>query len=920
MYHIYKFESERLREFEFDIELTFEEAQKYGEVISLFDNQILRSIRDIHNIEINENEIKEIDDLIHILSTEEHSEENAKLINTYKLKLKEMYFNPYIVNIVMNTNKDYDRLYKKGVMINGKKFVRLNSSAGQARVSTVTFAEEETEKILRKRLDNGRNKKKNIVPSKYNAYFGTYGSSTNVVSTPRFCVVEDYESPTTYKVNFVEEHPDSNRDDYITEREIEENFNRFDGQGLISYEKSKEWAEELGLDYVPSCWCIRAPFCKGMLVTTKIQEFCRKYNKENYIVETAYKDENGNAITANLENIDVILSTSMFKLWDSYSSIEDYREKCEENKLFWGVSLYSPEQDKDYFFQNYQFLQTLNLSDEDIENLCRKFVEWITGVTSKNVYYAMLFLLGTDVDEERIMKYLAKGENYWIKSLIISPSLIEDKYIKRKVYDLVKKKIKQGCLGRIIVEGNFQALISDTFAMMQHVCGQKVTGLLGEDEYYSQYWNNKGVEVVDGARAPMTYRSEHVYMKLKQNDKLNDWYEHNYSGIVTPAFGYHTVRMAGSDFDYDIVATTSNETIIKGIYRDELPVAYDPPKSDNVYKTDEDLYRADKFSFGSQIGSITNRSTSAFALLPLLDEESKEYEITLNRIKNCTVFQSKQIDKAKIGKKVKGIPQPWVKRQKFDDVDSEEVKREKELSNRILLDRHPYFFIYLYPQTKSKYKNYVKKNDITCLQKFGKTIDELKNKKRRTIDENEFLKNFYRYSPVIDSNSVMNKLCHYIESVDFGIRRIINSEGTEHYKQFISMDSDGIDIDKLEKIEIGFNEFRATSNQLHSLKHSSEHSDTEQYTRLQHQFDILRQNLINICSNESELVDHLVYLLYVKNPKSNKDILWNVFGKQMYQNLKDKVKSFYIPVPNDNGEIDYLHKKYTLKEVDCKNV
>lgn len=140
MFHIFKFESERLREFEYKIKLTFEEAQKYGEVISLFDNQILRSIRDIHNIKIDKNKLKEMNDLIHDLSTEEHSEENAKSINEAKLKIKEMYFNPYIINIVMNTNKDYDRLYKKGVVINGKKFVRLNSSAGQARVSTVTFA------------------------------------------------------------------------------------------------------------------------------------------------------------------------------------------------------------------------------------------------------------------------------------------------------------------------------------------------------------------------------------------------------------------------------------------------------------------------------------------------------------------------------------------------------------------------------------------------------------------------------------------------------------------------------------------------------------------------------------------------------------------------------------------------------------
>lgn len=51
-FYTYKFNSSRLKEFGYNISLSFEEAQEYNEVIALFDNQILRSIRDIKNKEV----------------------------------------------------------------------------------------------------------------------------------------------------------------------------------------------------------------------------------------------------------------------------------------------------------------------------------------------------------------------------------------------------------------------------------------------------------------------------------------------------------------------------------------------------------------------------------------------------------------------------------------------------------------------------------------------------------------------------------------------------------------------------------------------------------------------------------------------------------------------------------------------------
>ncbi|MED2945369.1 hypothetical protein VSK91_19550 [Bacillus swezeyi] len=917
-FYTYKFNSSRLKEFGYNITLSFQEAQEYNEVIALFDNQILRSIRDIKNEFIDYAYLETLQKEKEYLQKQEHSQEISKRLKDIQSEINELLFVPEYITIKMDHNSHYRDLHKNGLILNKKRFIRFSSSAGQARESTVVFIEEETAKKLNEILDNGRDLNKALVPSKFNAYKGLAGSATQVVSAPRFCLVPDYYSDSQVKVDFVTE-TDYEDDDLIEVRDIVESFNRFDGQGLISYEMAKKWAGELELDYVPAQWCIRQNFLKGMLNTFPIHEFCEKVNNGNYRIRTSYKDSNGNPKIVDLRDIDVILTESQFKLWDSFPSIEVYEHNCEKNNLKWGVSLHSPKKDKDILKMNYQFLQTLNLNNEDIEKICEKFVNWITGVNSGNIYYTILFLLGTDVTDEKIMNYLEKSDNHWVKSLIVNPDLINDKYIKKKIYDLMKKKIQRGCLGDIILDGNFQTLVSDPYAMMQHVCGLEVTGLLGKREYYSNYWNQKGFKHVDSMRAPLTYRSEHLILNLKQNEDLDYWYRHNYTGIIVNVHGSETMNWAGSDFDYDIIATTSNETVLKGVYKDELPVAYTPPTSTKKVLTEEDLFNADLFSFGSIIGSITNKSTSGYALLSQLDADSDEYLTTLTRVKMCTKLQSAQIDKAKIGREVKGIPSRWINYQKSKKDGSENVKLAKEFYNKILLDKHPYFFIYLYKGTKNKYKKHVKTYDITCKQRFGISLEELRKVKRKTKEQHGFLKLFERFNPVIESDCVMNRLCKYIESVDFGIRNIVNKDVDDQIYRFYMDNTIDFDESRYKKIMKAYQKHKKSINQSFSLGASSESDknlyDAELCNNFSNSLELFKQKINDICSNVYEAVNYIIRLFYVDEKSSNKEILWHLYGQYIFENVKRKQSSFHIPVLDQDGDINYLNKHYSLRKV-----
>ena len=379
------------------------------------------------------------------------------------------------------------------------------------------------------------------------------------------------------------------------------------------------------------------------------------------------------------------------------------------------------------------------------------------------------------------------------------------------------------------------------------------------------------------------------------------------------------------------MATTSNATIIKGVYEDELPVVYNPPSPQKDFLTDELITNADKFAFGSIIGSITNKNTTAQALLPMFNPDSEEYKTLLHRIKMCTKLQSAQIDKAKIGKEVKGIPKHWLERKQIylkDDIengikkDSDEVVAAKRFNNSILLNRHPYFFKHLYKDTNSKYNKHIEHYNIKCQSKFKINITDMLLKQNLTDEEVKVINDFNEFMPVINSDCVMNNLCKYIESIDFKIKQRIKIHDTENmYESFTNK--------KIKKNESTFDLVLQTYNKnkkkISDAARLSGHNSNAKYKfdensekELNHAEYTLKNVMADACSNKKELVNYLIEIFYVVYPSSNKNLLWDAYGNIMYENVKrnnrcnDKVM---FPFPDPKGDIEYLGMKFTIKEV-----
>lgn len=510
-------------------------------VISLADSQVLKSIRDITNHSINRDLLEEwYKERDHLKKKNKTSLEEKKRIEELQQSIYNMMYIPEYITVEMSNKSEYKRMFKKGFVFNGKRYKRFSCSASQARVSTVAFVCEDIKDELKRRLDNGRDLNHPLAPTKYNAYFGLYSSATKAVTKPRFCIVKDCEETRPVDVQYVTEKGE-NEDDEVDLKTINVNFNLFDGSGLISPKMAEQWGKDLGEDYTPCNFCLRYAFTKGMVNEFDFVDWCKEKNDENYEIQDIW----GNWI--DLRDIDVILSEGQVKLWDSWKSQKDFEDNCEKNGIIFGITKYSPKEDSESIMSNYQFLQTLDLDEDQIKELCFETKKYIKGVSYKNIYYTILFLLGEGMTKEKAEKYMQESDNYWLKTLILNHNLLNDKYTKEKIREYIIRKIEQACLGKLVIRGNFMCICPDPYAYMEWIVGKPVRGLLKAHEAYADFWNKRGAKKVDALRSPLTHFSEHGIDTLVKNEETEKWYKYCYSGYISNVHDEFTMVHAGSD-------------------------------------------------------------------------------------------------------------------------------------------------------------------------------------------------------------------------------------------------------------------------------------------------------------------------------------------------------------------------------------
>ena len=905
---IFKIHSSRLRRNKWRLDLSIQMARKNNEVISLSDSSVLRFIKDITKYEFPEDKIKSMRKEIKKIRKQFVTIENKlRIKNLYHEIDKNLFVNDYVC-IIMDSQRDFDRCnIKKGFFINGVKYIRLVGTTGGIKKETIVYASERVHNELALKLDNGRNKDIPIVAAKLEAYKSLSCSVSIPVSKPKgVLVIKDGE--TNFKANIIKIDDTNSEYPLMTEeKDYPINLSFCDGCAMILPSLSKKWALELGEDYIPSGYNMRNSWCKGMVFTFDFIDFAEKIAK-SYMVEDAW----GNLI--DIRTIDLVLTTNMLKLWNSYDNIDHYLECCEHNGYTFSVAKICPKELENERNMNYQFLQSYDFSDEDIDKLIYPTINEIHDVLGGDYKKTLLFLRGIHLTDKT-----ADTEEYdYVKALMIEPKMIEDPFVKQRVHNMIEKRITDAKIGVIKVVGNYSIVAGDVYALCQYMFKMKVTGLLKKDEYYARTWLDKGINKVVAFRAPMTCHNNIKIMNLVNKNCADYWFRYMTTCTVINAWDTTTHAMNGMDEDSDAIITSNNEVLLNNTKILEALVCVQKSARKKI-ANEKDLIQSNKDGFGDDIGSTTNRITGMFEVLWGLEKDSPEYNELLYRIMCGQHFQQCAIDKAK-GIISKPMPKEWYeyKPNKIEDTDSEKTKLRKEFNLKILANKKPYFFTYIYPKIMNDYKKFICDSDTNCLISFGLTVNELKEKEIRTEEENTYLKYYEKQVPVGMKDCVMNKICRKVEKEFDGILNKVNYADFDYNILKSDAEYSNTDYRAIKELYTDYN--RVIRQYSQTIKKERVDKDEKKARR-----EIFKQNFkqkaFEICNNQDSLCNIVIDLCYTSI--SSKQFAWDIVGESIIHNLlkKNNHKISY-PIRDDNGDIEFggywfsMQDKFIKKEVD----
>jgi hypothetical protein len=365
--------------------------------------------------------------------------------------------------------------------------------------------------------------------------------------------------------------------------------------------------------------------------------------------------------------------------------------------------------------------------------------------------------------------------------------------------------------------------------------------------------------------------------------------------------------------DGDILCLTSQKEIIESAYGG-IPIMYETKNATKSKIIESELYKFDMKGFNTKVGFLTNLSTTMYSMLPMFDENSDEYKEIIRRLKQCRKEQGVIIDGTK-GLVIKPIPSHWTKWTKIIENMSEEKIEKARFNNSILIDKRPQFMTNLYSNYSKKYHRYYSTYDTLAQANFRIFLDDLLelDEKDLTKKQKELLEKFYRYNPLLDSDCVMNNISKYMQKKTKEIKLKPTSCNIENIVKMLKSNDFEIDKVKLDKLYNIYKKYKSGRRNFNSIK---DDEDNIRFKTIEQYNKAIRQEALVISSNIRELASLAVVLVYELYPSDNKSFVWAIFGDGIIENIKEnKQKNIAMPFLDDDGNIEYLGKRYSRKEL-----
>jgi arsenate reductase-like glutaredoxin family protein len=609
-------------------------------------------------------------------------------------------------------------LIHKGFTYQNEDYIFFTASAGQIRTKKAIFVKKSVwdkhqETLMCGLTIEGINAKGGMNINKLLAYLALNNSSTvewrdfSRKYIDKCIVVDDFETNVRGWVDYID-----NKTFEIDPREMDVPINHMDGCGIMLPSVSKK------------AFMVRLPWVKGLLVPIDYRKWV-DVNKDKG-ASTKVTDIYGKTWDIIEDDIRIIFTKSQFKMSGYYSDWMDYRNKFKENDCQAGKC----NEEEDTFTDAaiaYQMLQTLTITDEELED--------IASLTNDDIR-----LIGSD--KETILKRLGatKPENkksYLQKALTIYPELLNDSYTKKMISDTKKSMVKEAKAGKLRLEGSkYTFIIPDLVAFSERLfCGiEQPKGLLADEEVFCNlYENGQRLNVL---RSPHLFK-EHCLETNVTDEEKKKWFITN--GIYTSTHSLIS-KVLQFDNDGDKALVVSNSKFVEVAERNMkgvLPLYYEMGVAKKEIVNADSIYTSLTSAFKANIGEVSNKITKVF--------NSGDKEPNLDVVKwlcmenNFVIDYAKTLyklempkDKKEIVKSYTNVKLPtffvYAKDKKIEQVESLNKSTVNRLEDIIINKRINFKSV----SGKFNYKLLMKNNRVKVEDDKAKEIVELYDKLNST--------------------------------------------------------------------------------------------------------------------------------------------------------------------------------------------
>ncbi len=559
-----------------------------------------------------------------------------------------------------------------------KRYIAFERSASMSRENRLSFIRADVYEPLRERMMLGMNIGKCQLSKlyAYNALLFTsgerYSGSETLLIDERIIVIKNPES-VVENVNTVTVVGDGSNNavrKYTRTEEIRDVIvTEFDGEGFVS----PRLAEKLSSGH--SSFQIRMPYIKGVVHKVDFAALLSELEVP-FIVDMWGRKHNP-------DDVDIILTESMFKgikwMTDNGLSWAEYLERCNQYNHALYVSGKDKIEPQDTTELNYQFLNTLSMTDDEFrpKDLPLRWKSspeydarhWITKTTETEYYrlvadnearrrYFTDELHGEDVRDSR-RKQRAE--------LITKNALFIDEPIyARELKDRAENLLGKYAMGKLLIAGDNRYLSDDLLRLIAYMVKESV-GEGGayrrlEQEFikshfmYAPMSNYEQSDYYTVLRSPHIARNEEVLVKpMAAGEMREKYFSHLSYVIMVDSRSLIPERLGGADFDGDMVKTIADPLINKCVMRSstELPLLKIPTEQPLIADANDwyERFITVKNTFSSRVGQISNAALSRGIIAYDENTAAEDKERYYHEVETLAILTGLEIDSAKSGVK-----------------------------------------------------------------------------------------------------------------------------------------------------------------------------------------------------------------------------------------------------------------------------